>query len=106
MEINGIKAIEVNGVLYWTVRQFSKLTDYSEPRIRSLIYYGNCLRKLKSFSFGSNKPLIVARELFDFPFVLSGRPLKEFENCVKVKKFYIEESGRLKSREEVVEKCQ
>lgn len=106
MEINGEKSIILNGQNFWTVRQFSRLTDYTEPRVRSLIYYGNCIRKLKTFYFSSNKPLIHEEELFAFPFVLSGRPLKENNNCVKVKKFFIDEKGKLSSREEIIERCQ
>jgi hypothetical protein len=104
MVVNGLKAIRIDKSLYWTVRQFSNLTGYSEPNIRSLIYYGNCIRKLKSFYFGSNKPLIYAEELFEFPFVFSGRPLKEHKNKIKVKRFYLNDEEKLSSREELIER--
>ena len=37
----------------------------------------NSQRKIKSIMLGANKPMICAEELFDFPFVLSGRPNKD-----------------------------
>lgn len=106
MVINGEKSIILDGQAYWTVRQFSRLTDYSEASVRTLIYKGNSLRKLKAFYFSSNKPLIHEEELFAFPFVLTGRPLKEYDNKIKVKRFFVDNKGLLSSREEMVEKCQ
>ena len=104
MIINGEETLIINNEEFWTVRQFSNLTDFTEPRVRSLIYYGNCIRKLEVFYPCSNKPLIPAKELFEFPFVLSGRPLKEYENSLKVKRFYLNEENVLSSREEIIER--
>lgn len=101
MKINEEETVLINGKHFWTVRQFSKLTGFAEPRIRSLIYFGNSQRKLKSYYFGSNKPMIYANELFDFPFVSTGRPFKDSK--VMAVKYYLEE-GKLYTKEIVIEK--
>lgn len=101
MKVNGEETVVINGESYWTVRQFSKLTGLTEPRIRALIYFGNSQRKLNSLSLGSNKPMIKAKELFDFPFVSSGRPPKD--SGVLVTKFYLKDD-KLYSKEVMIEK--
>jgi hypothetical protein len=100
MEINTEKSININGKECWTVRQFSKLTGFAEPRIRYLIYYGNSQRKLKTVELASNKPMICAEEIFDFPFVLSGRPNKNIGLIAL--KFFINEKGKLQTKEEKI----
>jgi len=101
MKIKNEETTNINGQDCWTVRQFSNLTGFAEPRIRSLIYFGNSQRKLKSVIFSSNKPMICAEELFNFPFVLSGRPLKNIG--LTAIKFYLGEDGTLRSKEERIE---
>jgi hypothetical protein len=101
MEINGEKTVIINGKHFWTIRQFSKLTGFAEPRIRSLIYSGNSQRKLKAHYFASNKPMVHANELFDFPFVLTGRPSKDSK--MTAIKYYLEE-GELSCKEIIIEK--
>lgn len=101
MEINGEKTVKIDGNNFWTIRQFSRLTGYAEPRIRALIYYGNSQRKLKAHYFASNKPMIYAEELFDFPFVTTGRPTRDSKTIAQ--RYYLLE-GELCCKEETIEK--
>ncbi len=100
MKIGNEETLNINGQEYWTVRQFSILTKLSEARIRSLIYIGNSIRKLKSFYIGSNKPLIPARELFDFTFIQAGRPLEKSKFLST--EFYLDNDRNLKSQDTYV----
>lgn len=56
-----------------TIGQFAKLTKKSESSIRQLIIRGNMLRKIETITAG-NKPFIPVKELFEYPFVMNGRP--------------------------------
>jgi len=102
MEINGENTIRVEGKDYWFINQFARLTDRKEGSIRVLVNKGNRIRRLKSISFGG-KPLILATELFDFPFVTCGHPSKTMGDFVE--KYYLEKGELLKS-EEAIPRCQ
>jgi len=95
MVIEGEVSININGQAYWTVRQFSNLTDKEQGTIRVLINKGNRLRRLKTVKI-ARKPFILASELFDFPFVINGHPavMGDFVN-----RFVLDE-GRLIIKEE------
>lgn len=73
MIIEGECTVNLDGRDYWTVSQFSKLTNRKEGTIRVLISKGNRIRKLETKKLGG-KPFILAEELFNFPFVITGRP--------------------------------
>ena len=100
MEVNGEKTVNIDGKDCWTIRQFSNLTGFSESRIRYLTYYGNSQRKLESISFGANKPMIVASELFDFPFTVPGRPVNGVGTIAI--KFFLTAEGGLSFKEVVL----
>ena len=94
------KSIEIDGEEYWTVQQFSKLTRRKEGSIRVLISKGNRLRALKWIRIGG-KPFIRASELFEFPFVINGRPT--LLGVTTIEKYRLQ-NGRLVSGEEKVGK--
>lgn len=102
MEIKGEKTILVEGREYFFVDQFARLTDKKDATIRLLITKGNRIRKLKSINFGG-KPLILASELFDFPFVTKGHPSYTMGDFAE--KFYVE-NGELIKSEEILPRCQ
>jgi len=96
------ETISVNGKEWWFVHQFAKITGRKEQAIRVLISKGNLIRKLKTLDFGG-KPLIAAEELFEFPFVMSGRQ-PDGMICYEQ---YVLENGQLKIREKCVNRqCQ
>jgi hypothetical protein len=64
--------IEIEGSLYYTVKQFASITNRSEQSVRLLILKGNKIRKLLCVKF-ADKPFIPIDELTDFPFTVSGR---------------------------------
>jgi hypothetical protein len=101
MEIYSEKPININGKDYWTVRQFAKLTNREEHSIRYLIIKGNRIRQLKSLTVGG-KPFIEADELFNFPFVTTGRPNPLGINIER----YTLEMGKLKVIEGKYNPCQ
>lgn len=72
-QIDGVNPLYLGDDAYFTIQQFSLLTDKSHTTIRKLIIYGNKLRKLKTINLGM-KPLVPWNELFEFRFVIAGRP--------------------------------
>jgi len=97
MEINGHSPTKVNGKEYWTVKQFSSLSQRSEQTIRVYISKGNRKRKLDSIRIGNTR-LIPVEELFDFPFLTDGRPSHKYRDYGE--RFYLENDELL--REEVI----
>ena len=93
MEINGLKTVNIDGVDYWTVEDFSALTQRSDRVIRILAIGGNRLRVLKSKRI-SSRVYIEASELFEFPFTQNGRPsdMGDF-----IEKFYVEDGELLRA---------
>lgn len=94
-----IAPVYVEGDYYFFVDQFASLTGKKEAAVRMLITKGNTIRKLKSISFGG-KPLILAKELEDFPFVVSGRSP---EGKIRFEKFKLTKEGLIKT-EYIIEK--
>lgn len=93
IEINGEKSINVEGQDYFFIDQFARLTGRQVPHLRLLGSVGNSLRKLKTIQFGS-RVLVLASELFDFPFVLCGHPTRGQARYVE--RFYMEKGELLK----------
>ena len=62
---------EVNGQLYYTIRQFADLTNRTVQSVRNLIAKGNRIRLLRADKI-AGRPLIPAEELTEFPFTLPG----------------------------------
>ena len=92
MEIQGEKTVQVDGIDYFFVSQFAKLTDYAASSIRALIYKGNSIRQLKHINL-SDKPMIPVTELFEFPFVAKGPPS---EDGVFVHRYVLEDGNVVK----------
>lgn len=92
MEIQGEKTVQVDGVDYFFVGQFAKLTGYVDSSIRALIYKGNSIRTLRHINL-SDKPMIPVTELFDFPFVAKGPPS---EDGVFVHRYVLEDGKIIK----------
>lgn len=63
---------EIDGVKVYTVRQFATIVERTDQTILNLISKGNKIRKLKAIKLG-NKPYVLASELTEFPFTLSGK---------------------------------
>jgi hypothetical protein len=63
---------EINGARYFTVNNFAYATKRSPQNVRSLISYGNRIRRLKTIRL-AGKPLIPYSELLEFPFTVAGR---------------------------------
>jgi hypothetical protein len=72
-QVNQEIPVILNGEQFWTIKQFSRLTGRSAESIRSLIIRGNRIRRLKCCHF-EDRPYVIAKELFDFPFTDKGRP--------------------------------
>jgi hypothetical protein len=102
MVICGESTINIEGQDYFTVDQFSKLTNKSQQTIRVLILKGNRIRKLSSITIGG-KPFIISTELFNFPFVTTGRPSPL---GISVERFILGKDGHLKVIEENFNQCQ
>lgn len=88
LEIMQEKPITINGRAYWSAKQFSKLTMRGEASVRYLIRKGNRVRKLKAEMI-AGRIFIYAEELFEFPFVIPGKP--ESETVVTVEKFILKD---------------
>lgn len=101
MNYRGQKTINIDGKDYWTVKSFSLVTGRSVTQIRSLMWKGNTVRKLKVDHF-DKKPFIPAEELFEFPFVLPGS--NKVYKGIMIERFYTTR-GLLRSKEEVLEEC-
>jgi len=67
-----LEPFEINGRLYFSVKQFAEITHRTEQSVRLLMLKGNKIRKLER-KFFAQKPFIPAEELTDFPFTVSGR---------------------------------
>lgn len=85
MKIAKDRALNINGVLYFDVKTFAKVTNSSEQRIRVLMSRGNTRRKLKCKRI-AGKPLIPYTELTEFPFTTPGR---------KPEVYYYNEEGKI-----------
>ena len=66
----------IDGKEYWDSQQFANLTQRKQGSIRMLWNKGNRIRKLKGMSL-NNRVYIEAEELFNFPFVILGRPFEQ-----------------------------
>lgn len=98
MTIDDETTINLNGEEYWTVQQFARLTEKEPGTIRVLISKGNRVRKLKTVSV-AGKPFILASELFEFPFVITGRPAGMGDY---IERYFINDDGDLVLREELL----
>jgi len=96
--IEEVTTVNVEGEDCWTVKQFSVLTEKDPGTIRMLITKGNRLRKIKVIRV-AGKPFILAKELFEFPFVVNGRP-DSFANSTCITRYFLREDGELSCREE------
>ncbi|MEJ2248069.1 MAG: hypothetical protein P8Y70_00230 [Candidatus Lokiarchaeota archaeon] len=67
-----IKPIELNGILYISVKDMATITNRTDQTIYSLINNGNCIRKMKSRKIGS-QVFIPYTEVVEFPFTSAGR---------------------------------
>jgi hypothetical protein len=75
----------INGIQYFSVKNFALATGKSEQSIRFLITNGNRLRSLKADRI-ADKPMIPYSELLEFPFTLAGRNSEEV--------YYYDENGQ------------
>jgi hypothetical protein len=84
------ETLNVNGKDYWFVKSFANLTYRKEATIRGMINKGNQIRKLKHLKLGDRLLLIPAEELFEYPFVATGKTADE---GIYVEKHYLSEDG-------------
>jgi len=94
--------VNLDGKDYWSIPQFSALTGRSEYTLRQLITKGNRIRKMRATRF-NGRVFVEAEELFEFPFVVAGRPsgIGEYAD-----KFYLDsETNELLKEECVIERC-
>lgn len=75
-------AVEINGKKYLTVKDFAVVINRSEGTVRRLMSAGNRLRKIK-FIHLAGKPFILASEVFNYPFTLSGRNTQDIFNYME-----------------------
>lgn len=80
------ETLTIGGQEYWGAQQFADLTQRNVGSIRVLFTKGNRIRKLKGKNI-NGRLYINAQELFEFPFVIVGRP---FEQGDFVEQFYLE----------------
>lgn len=73
MVIEGHETVTIEGQEYLGVGQIADLTNRTVETIYALISRGNRIRKMKSILFFSRR-LVPVEELFEFPFVICGRP--------------------------------
>lgn len=66
-----IEPIKIGDKDYYTVKQFSHLTNRTTATIYNLLGKGNAIRKLLCIRV-DGKPLIPVEELTDFPFAAPG----------------------------------
>jgi hypothetical protein len=59
--------VNIGGELYFTLRQFARITGYFESYISRLFSEGNKIRKLEGIRF-AGRPFIKASEVEQFPF--------------------------------------
>lgn len=90
-------AQEIEGRLFFTVKDFAWVTKRSEVNVRFLMSRGNRLRKLHVVRFGG-KPFIPYKEMLEFPFTLPGRNNKEIyfydeEGCPIVRREFVTEES-------------
>ena len=78
-------AVEINNKKYLTVRDFARVISRSEPTVRRLMSSGNRFRKLKYIHL-AGKPFILASEVFNYPFTLSGRNFDDVFNYIEDEK--------------------
>jgi hypothetical protein len=77
--IKSIEPIDINGTLFYRVRDFAHIVKKSENTIYRLTNHGNVFRRMKcEYGLLDGVPLIPATELTAFPFTGVGRyPMKE-----------------------------
>ena len=69
-----IKPMTIDGVQYYSVPQFARITHRTTQSVTFLIKYGNKYRKLRYARMATiGKVLILASELTEYPFTSSGR---------------------------------
>jgi len=100
IQVYNEKTINIDGTDYWLVTQFSKLTNRSSVSIRALVNRGNRIRKLKAIRI-NDSVFIEAQELFEYPFVLPGKPAPD-EEGICIEQFYLEDE-KLYVKEKVYE---
>ena len=66
-----LNPIEIKGKLYYTVKQFSLISNRTTTSIYGLIKRGNRVRVMKSI-YAGNKPFIPVSEMTEFPFTAPG----------------------------------
>lgn len=66
------KPVNINGINYYTIKQFAELVHHTEGSVRQLIAKGNRIRKLKAVKMLS-KTFIPVSELTEFCFTYVGR---------------------------------
>lgn len=70
--MSNIKAIDINGDSYYDIGTFAKIVHRDISYISYLVNRGNKIRCLKHIRIGS-KPLILASEVDDFPFISNDK---------------------------------
>ena len=70
-EVPDLTPIKINGVDYYTVKQFAWITNRTDQSVRRLILKGNKIRRLEAKYFGG-KPFIPVMEFKEFPFTFAG----------------------------------
>ena len=100
MEFYGEKPVTIEGKKYWTINQFAKLVGKHRECINNKRFHGNLIRKLKCERI-AEKPFIPYEELFDYPWVVRGRP---HSAGIYATKFKPDGKGGLVKTEQVIEK--
>jgi hypothetical protein len=106
--IRSIEPIDINGTLYYRVRDFAHVVKKSENTIYRLCNHGNVFRRMRcDYSSMEGVPLIPATELTAFPFTGAGRyPKKEVShydedgNCIACFICSVEGPGRCPNTKE------
>lgn len=80
--------VEINKQDYLTVKDFAVAINRSEGTVRRLMSVGNRIRRLKYIHL-AGKPFILASEIFNYPFTLSGRNANDIFNYME------DDKGRL-----------
>jgi hypothetical protein len=101
MTINEEESIEIQGQDCWTIQQFAKLTKRRASTIRGYIAVGNTIRKINTIRVGG-KPFIPVREVFEYPFIVSGRPGTYGKMVCRYKLVKDEDTGSLTLLEETL----
>lgn len=66
--------VVLDGIPYYTIQQFAKLTHRTKQSVSFLLKHGNSYRKLKAYHVEPlNIWMIPVSELTDYPFTLAGK---------------------------------